>query len=66
MRDYRPGDIVTVKIQVESDSNYGYWVVIETVTDMMPDGSKTRVRCLSPCGTVVSWSPHYLVMTEVD
>ena len=59
-REYKPGEIVMVSIQVETDENYGYWIVIEHRQVMYPDGSKDRVRCLSPCGTVVDWSPRYL------
>ena len=59
-REYKPGEIVIVSIQVETDENYGYWIVLEHRHVMYPDGSKDRVRCLSPCGTVVDWAPRYL------
>jgi len=57
---FKPGEIVIVNIQVESDSNYGYWIVIEHVARIYPDGMLEGVRCLSPGGTVVDWSPKYL------
>ncbi len=57
---YKPGEIVIVNIQVESDKNYGYWIVIEHTARNLPDGMLEEVDCLSPCGTVVSWSPQYL------
>ena len=57
---YKPGDIVVVNIQVESDENYGLWIVIEHRARNYPDGMLEEVACLSPCGTVVDWSPQYL------
>ena len=57
---YKPGDIVVVNIQVETDENYGLWIVIEHKARNYPDGMLEEVECLSPCGTVVTWSPQYL------
>lgn len=57
---YKPGDIVVVNIQVETDENYGLWIVIEHRARNYPDGMLEEVECLSPCGTVVTWSPQYL------
>ena len=57
---FKQGDIVTVNIQVPTDSNYGLWIVIEHKAINYPDGMLEEVQCLSPCGTVVTWSPQYL------
>ena len=61
---YKPGDIVVVNIQVETDENYGLWIVIEHRAHNYPDGMLEEVACLSPCGTVVTWSPQYLSYPE--
>ena len=61
---YQPGDIVVVSIQVETDDSYGYWIVLDHKHIMYPDGTKERVRCLSPMGTVVEWSPRYICYPE--
>ena len=57
---FKSGEIVVVNIQVESDENYGLWLVIEHRAINYPDGMLEEVACLSPCGTVVNWSPQYL------
>ena len=57
---FKSGEIVVVNIQVETDENYGLWLVIEHRAVNYPDGMLEEVACLSPCGTVVNWSPQYL------
>ena len=57
---YQSGEIVVVNIQVETDANYGLWIVLEHRAINYPDGMLEEVECLSPCGTVVTWSPQYL------
>ena len=61
---FKPGEIVIVNIQVETDENYGLWLVIEHRAVNYPDGMLEEVRCLSPLGTLVDWSPHYLSYPE--
>lgn len=61
---FKKGEIVVVNIQVESDENYGLWIVIEHRAVNYPDGMLEEVACLSPCGTVVTWSPQYLSYPE--
>lgn len=51
---------MVVNIQVETDENYGLWLVIEHKAVNYPDGMLEEVDCLSPGGTVVTWSPQYL------
>ena len=62
-KKFKPGDIVTIIVPTLSDEEYGHWIVIEHATEMCPDGSKTWVRCLSPCGNMVDWSPAYVSHT---
>ncbi|MBM37829.1 MAG: hypothetical protein CMO97_02035 [Woeseia sp.] len=57
---FKSGEIVVVNIQVETDANYGLWLVIEHRAVNYPDGMLEEVECLSPCGTVIAWSPQYL------
>ena len=61
---FKKGEIVIVNVQVESDENYGLWIVIEHRAVNYPDGMLEEVSCLSPCGTVVNWSPQYLSYPE--
>ena len=57
---FKEGEIVVVNIQVETNESYGLWLVIEHRARNYPDGMLEEVACLSPCGTVVNWSPQYL------
>ena len=57
---FKPGEIVTINVQVETDENYGYWLVIEHRAINYPDGMLEEVACLSPLGTVINWSPQYI------
>ena len=57
---FKEGEIVVVNIQVESDENYGLWIVLSHRAHNYPDGMLEEVECLSPCCTVVTWSPQYL------
>jgi len=59
-REYRPGEIVIISVQVQTGQSYGYWIVLEHSHVMHPDGTKERVKCLSPVGTIVEWSPRYI------
>ena len=60
---FEPGDIVTITVPTLTDEEYGHWIVIEHRPDMHPDGSMAWVQCLSPCGTIVDWSPAYVSHT---
>jgi len=57
---FNTGEIVVVNIQVETDENYGLWLVIEHRARNYPDGMLEEVDCLSPMGQVIAWSPRYL------
>ena len=59
-KKFKPGDIVTIIVPPRPDVEYGHWIVIEHRTDMHPDGSKAWVKCLSPGGTIVDWTPAYV------
>ena len=63
-KQFKPGDIVTVSIP-DADSGYGArcWVVVEHKEESDNDTFRTWVRCLSPCGRSVDWSPRYVSHT---
>jgi len=61
---FKQGEIVVVNIQVDTDENYGLWIVLEHKAVNYPDGMLEEVECLSPCGTVVTWSPQYISYPE--
>ena len=57
---FKSGDIVTINVSTPN-GEYGHWVVIDHRIEMHPDGyDDAWVQCLSPCGTVVDWSPAYV------
>jgi len=62
LKRFEPGDIVTVSIP-DTDGNYGYWVVVEHREESDRDRYRTWVKCLSPCGRFVDWSPRYVSHT---
>jgi hypothetical protein len=60
---FKSGDIVTINVPTPN-GEYGHWIVIEHRTEMHPDGyDDAWVQCLSPCGTIVDWSPAYVSHT---
>ena len=58
-KQFKPGDIVTLNVP-DTDDNNGYWVVVEHREESDNDMFRTWVRCLSPCGRSVDWSPTYV------
>ena len=57
---FEPGDIVTVRHGSGLDADYGYWIVVEHRHESDTYGRTAWVKCLSPCGTAVDWSPRYV------